>query len=307
MPASDTSASVRPDLAVRGGSVTADDGRDVVLRARGLEKTFLTTQPPTPGLRGVDLDVNAGEYLAVMGASGSGTSTLLYALGGLDRPAAGSVMLDGQDLAQLDDAAASRLRLHRLGFVFQQGRFLEGLTIRDNVLLPALEAASSRSAAREAADRAEALLRRFGIAHVAGHAVTEVSGGQLQRASICRALAVRPAVLLADEPTGALNSAMTGDVMAALDAVHADGTTIVMVTHDPAVAARADRGVFLRDGLIVDEHRAGPAGPAGPAGREDVVGRRDGTGGSQDADGAGTAEGPARERDLRTWLAGHGF
>ena len=241
------------DEAAKADSSTRGDGAGerIVLRARSVMKTFVTTDPPTPVLRGIDLDVPGGEFLVIMGASGSGKSTLLYALSGLDRPTSGSVALGGHDLTAMSEKEASRLRLHHMGFVFQQSYFLDNLSIRDNVLLPALKAAGTKD--RSVSGRIDTLLERFGISHIADHGITEASGGQLQRASICRALSVGPMVVFADEPTGALNSSMSEDVMNALSAVHHDGATIIMVTHDPVVAARANRVVYLRDGQLIDE------------------------------------------------------
>lgn len=213
-----------------------------------------------------------------MGASGSGKSTLLYCISGMDRPTGGEVRLDGRDLTDLDDAAMSRVRLTRMGFVFQQAYFLANLNIEDNILLPALKATSTDKASTVA--RVRALMARFGIDHVARHGITEVSGGQLQRASICRALATEPSILFADEPTGALNSSMTVDVMDAISDVHRLGTTVVMVTHDPAAAARGERVVYLTDGRIVDSRVLGPWRPE---------------------------QATARQDDLLAWLRGLGF
>lgn len=218
----------------------------VTLQARALTKAYRSTDPPTTVLHGIDLSVDSGDFVVIMGASGSGKSTLLYTMSGMDRPTSGSVHLEGQDLTTLDDTAMSRVRLTRMGFVFQQGYFLENLTVRDNILLPALKAAPREKDAAVA--RVDALMERFGISAVARHGTTEVSGGQLQRDSICRALASEPAVLFVDEPTGALNSSMSAEVMDALSDVHAGGTTVVMVTHDPACAAREDQMLaWLRD------------------------------------------------------------
>lgn len=237
------------------------------LECRGLTKTYLTTDPPARVLAGVDLTVRSGEFVAVMGASGSGKSTLLHCLSGMDRPSTGTVCLAGDDLTSLDDAAMSRVRLTEMGFVFQQAHFLANLSIRDNILLPALKAAPRH---RETAiARVDGLLERFGIAPVARHGISQVSGGQLQRASICRALAAEPSVLFADEPTGALNSSATVEVMDTLTDVHRSGTTVVMVTHDPASAARADRVVYLRDGLLIDTRELGPWQPDRSATRAD--------------------------------------
>ncbi|GAB3166475.1 ABC transporter ATP-binding protein [Myceligenerans halotolerans] len=228
----------------------------VTLESRELSKTYFSTEPPTEVLRGIDLTVRAGEFFVIMGASGSGKSTLLYSISGMDRPTSGNVALEGRELTSLSDAEMSKVRLTRMGFVFQQAHFLSNLDVRDNILLPALKAAPRQG--RDAAiARVDALMERFGIAHVKDHGVTQVSGGQLQRASICRALAGEPSVLFADEPTGALNSSMSAEVMDALTDVHRGGTTIVMVTHDPGCAARGDRVIYLQDGLLVDANELG--------------------------------------------------
>ena len=240
---------------------------EVMLECHGLTKTYESADPPVQVLDGIDLEVRSGEFLVVMGASGSGKSTLLYSISGMDRPTSGTVRLEGRDLTGLSDKEMSRVRLTRMGFVFQQAYFLSNLTIRDNVLLPALKADPKR--ASEAASRVDALLDRFGIGHVKQHGITEVSGGQLQRASICRALASEPTIVFADEPTGALNSSMTTEVMDALSEVHADGRTIVMVTHDPTCAARADRVVYLRDGRLMDSRSMNRWHPAHATQRED--------------------------------------
>lgn len=240
----------------------------VTLESRELSKTYFSTEPPTEVLRGIDLSVRTGEFLVIMGASGSGKSTLLYSISGMDRPTGGNVTLEGRELTSLDDAEMSKVRLTRMGFVFQQAHFLSNLDVRDNILLPALKAA--RKEGRDAAiARVDALMERFGIAHIKNHGITQVSGGQLQRASICRALAGEPSVLFADEPTGALNSSMSAEVMDALTDVHRGGNTIVMVTHDPGVAVRGDRVIYLRDGALVDANEIGPWHPDLAQQRED--------------------------------------
>lgn len=245
---------------------------ELTLESRALTKTFHSTQPPTQVLSGIDLSVRRGEFLVVMGSSGSGKSTLLYSVSGMDRPTSGSVLLDGRDLTSLGDTEMSRVRLTRMGFVFQQAYFLSNLNVRDNILLPALKALPRKAGSREkdaAIARVDALMARFGIEHVGRHGITQVSGGQLQRASICRALACEPAILFADEPTGALNSSMTTEVMDTLTDVHREGTTLVMVTHDPACAARADRVIYLRDGSVVDARELGLWTEDAASGRED--------------------------------------
>lgn len=239
------------------------------LECEELTKTFYSTDPPAKVLNGIDLAVGDGEFLVIMGASGSGKSTLLYCISGMDRPTSGNVTLGGQDLTSMTDSEMSQVRLTKMGFIFQQGYFLANLNIRDNILLPALKAAPhDRDAAIE---RVDTLLERFGIAGVKTHGITEVSGGQLQRASICRALASEPTVLFADEPTGALNSSMSTDVMDTLTNIHTSGTTIVMVTHDPGCASRGDRVIYLRDGLLVDSHQLGTWSGTRAAEREDEL------------------------------------
>ena len=245
------------------------DSSQAILECRGLEKTFYSTDPPTKVLNGIELTVEEGEFLAVMGASGSGKSTLLHNISGMDRPTGGSVFLQGRDLTSLDDDEMSQVRLTQMGFIFQQSYFLANLNIRDNILLPALKAAPhGKEAAIESVD---ALMERFGIVGIKRHGINEASGGQLQRASISRALASEPAVLFADEPTGALNSSMSIEVMDALSDVHAGGTTLVMVSHDPVCAARGDRVIYLRDGLIVDELRLGTYQAEDATQREDML------------------------------------
>ncbi len=239
------------------------------LECRDLTKTFYSTDPPTQVLNGIDLTVEPGEFLVVMGASGSGKSTLLYNISGMDRPTGGSVFLQGRDLTSLSDDEMSQVRLTKMGFIFQQSYFLGNLNIRDNILLPALKAAPDGKQA--VIDRVDALMERFGIVDVKQHGITEASGGQLQRASISRALASEPAVLFADEPTGALNSSMSTEVMDALTDVHAGGTTLVMVTHHPGCAARGDRVIYLRDGLVVDSRTLGTWTEEEASNREDEL------------------------------------
>lgn len=242
----------------------------IVLEARGITKTFTSTQPPAQVLRGIDFHVRRGEFVAVMGASGSGKSTLLFSVSGMDRPTTGTIALDGRDLTDLSDDEMSRVRLTSMGFVFQQAYLLENLSVRDNILLPALKAVAPDARTRATA-RVDDLMARFGIDHVGDHGIHQVSGGQLQRASICRALGVTPSLLFADEPTGALNSSTAAEVMDALSSVHAGGTAIVMVTHSPSCAARADRVVYLRDGLLVDAIELGTWRAVDGATREDAL------------------------------------
>lgn len=201
----------------------------------------------------VDLRVAAGEFLALTGASGSGKSTLLNILGCLDRPDAGSYRLDGIEVRTLDDTAASRVRNRRIGFVFQSFHLLPRLTVLENVLLPMRFSAVPDP---QAPERAQVLLQRVGLGERMDHRPGQLSGGQMQRAAIARALVLKPALLLADEPTGNLDSRSAGEVMELIREVHAEGQTVVMVTHDHEVAANAPRQVRLRDGRIEHDSAA---------------------------------------------------
>ena len=220
------------------------------LEACGIVKTYGDGPAAVRALRGVDVRVADGEFLAIMGPSGSGKSTLLHILGALDRPSAGSVHVHGRRYDQLGDRALTRLRGEVFGFIFQFFNLLPTLTAAENVLLPALVAGESPS--RYAA-RTEELLALVGIADRAAHLPAELSGGEQQRVAIARALLRRPDVLLADEPTGNLDSAAGATVLRLLRRLVADGQTVVMVTHDASAAALADRVLFLRDGSVVDE------------------------------------------------------
>jgi putative ABC transport system ATP-binding protein len=198
-------------------------------------------------LAGVDLKVDAGDFVAVTGQSGSGKSSLLNILGCLDHPTRGRYLIEGRDVASLDDEAGSDIRNRRIGFVFQSFHLLPRLTVLENVLLPLRFHREPPADARRHADE---LLERVGLSQRRDHRPSELSGGQMQRAAIARALLLRPALLLADEPTGNLDSRSAADVLALIDEVHRGGQTVVMVTHDNDIAARAPRQVKLRDGRI---------------------------------------------------------
>lgn len=199
-------------------------------------------------LRGVSLDVEAGELLAIMGASGSGKSTLLNILGTLDTPTAGHYRLDGQALEGLDEVARARVRGEKIGFVFQSFNLLPRYTALENVELPMSYRGVSPGPRRA---RARAALERVGLGERVHHLPSELSGGQQQRVAIARALVNEPRLLLADEPTGALDSATTTQVMRLFEELHQEGMTVVLVTHDASVAAHAQRTVTFRDGVIV--------------------------------------------------------
>jgi putative ABC transport system ATP-binding protein len=223
-----------------------------VLDARGLTKAF----DGHPVLRGLDLEVREGEFIAVMGPSGSGKSTLLYNISGMDRMSAGSVVFADQDLARLSQKQLARLRLTTMGFVFQHVYLLKNLCLLDNIVLPAYLAGLEPRDELDA--RAMALMERTGVADLADRDVSEASGGQLQRIGICRALINRPRILLGDEPTGALDSAAAAEIMDILGELNAEGTTIMLVTHDAKVAARTSRVLYLVDGRIVGDRQQGP-------------------------------------------------
>ncbi|MYN18320.1 ATP-binding cassette domain-containing protein [Rugamonas sp. FT107W] len=218
-----------------------------MIELREIRKTYRQGGNDIRALDGIDLHIAPGEFVAIMGPSGSGKSTLLNVLGALDRPDSGRYRLADDEISALDDDAASEVRNRRIGFVFQSFHLLPRLTVLENVLLPQRYA---RVADPEAAGRAVALLERIGLGERTGHLPGQLSGGQLQRAAIARALLNRPALLLADEPTGNLDSKSAADVLALLKELHAGGQTLVLVTHDPAIAAGAQRTIHLRDGRI---------------------------------------------------------
>ena len=223
-----------------------------LLRATGLRKEYGKEAGLVRAVDEVDLDVAAAETVAVMGPSGCGKSTLLHLLGGLDRPTGGEIWLAGQRIDQMGEKALARLRRDAIGFVFQAFHLMDELTAAENVELPALLAGRSPRAARQ---RAAELLEQTGLADRARFLPSALSGGQRQRVAIARALANDPAVVLADEPTGNLDSAATLDVLRLFDGLHKAGQTLIIVTHDSRIAATADRMISMRDGAFVDQTR----------------------------------------------------
>lgn len=202
-------------------------------------------------LKDCSLSIEKGEFVSVMGASGSGKSTLLYNVSGMDKCTSGKITFGTQELTSMSEEQLAKFRLEKMGFIFQQNHFLKNLNILDNIILPAcLNKKTSRT---DINDYADALMEQTGITELKAKEITQVSGGQLQRASICRALINHPEILFGDEPTGALNSKATNEVMDILTSVNTMGTTIMLVTHDPKVAAKTERVLFMSDGELVGE------------------------------------------------------
>jgi putative ABC transport system ATP-binding protein len=223
-----------------------------VFRAVQLRKEYGKGEGLVRAVDDFNLDVAAGETLAVTGPSGCGKSTLLHLLGGLDRPTGGEVWLGGRRIDQMSERALARMRRYSVGFVFQAFHLMDELTAVENVELPVLLAGRSPRAARR---RASELLEQIGLADRARHLPSALSGGQRQRVAIARALSNEPLVVLADEPTGNLDSSATMDVLRLFDNLHSVGQTLVVATHDPRIAATADRMISMRDGAFVDETR----------------------------------------------------
>lgn len=225
-----------------------------VLEVKDLCKTYVVNKRQNNVLKNVNFAVEDGEMVAIMGPSGSGKSTLLYAVSGMDAATSGNVMFEGKDLTRLNNKDLSRLRLDEMGFIFQQMYMMKNLTILDNIVLPAMESKKSNESKKEKLERGEELMRKLDIIEVADNDINEVSGGQLQRACICRSMINKPKVLFADEPTGALNRTASNEVMEELVKLNKEGTTIMMVTHDVKVAAKCSRVLYIVDGNIKGEY-----------------------------------------------------
>ena len=222
-----------------------------MIRVNGICKSFEHSEI----LKDIHFQIGKGEFLAVMGQSGCGKSTLLYCVSGMVKPTKGEVLFEGQKMSALSEKEMERLRLNQMGFIFQKANFLKNLSIKDNIIFPAFQA--GKRSRKEIVEEAEKRMEQMGILSVAEQDIRKVSGGQLQRASICRAMINHPDILFGDEPTGALNSSATREVMDILGQINREGTTIMLVTHDVKVAARADRIIYLSDGSIKEEYRLG--------------------------------------------------
>jgi putative ABC transport system ATP-binding protein len=219
-----------------------------VLVARSLSKDYPMNGETVHALRGVSLEIYPGDYAAIVGPSGCGKSTLLQLIGGIDTPSSGTVEILDTSIVRLSDAELTRLRLTRLGFVFQRFHLLPVLTAQENIELPMAEAGVPRA---ERQRRALELLGYVGLAHRASHRATQLSGGEMQRVAVARALANRPALLLADEPTGELDAATGQEILALFRRLNQDGTTLVVVTHDESLAGEASRVIHMLDGRVV--------------------------------------------------------
>ncbi|RJE89691.1 ABC transporter ATP-binding protein [Paenibacillus sp. 1011MAR3C5] len=254
---------------------------EVLLESRALSKIFTSGNAQEHQvLKDIDLQIRKGEFVAVMGPSGSGKSTLLYNISGMDQASGGSVTFGGKELTGMSEQELSDLRLTRMGFIFQQIHLLKNLTILDNIILTAYMA--KRQGRKQLNDRAMSLMKKSGIDQLAGHDITQASGGQLQRVAICRALINQPDMIFGDEPTGALNSKSAGEIMELLADINRSGTTILLVTHDVKIAAKTDRILFMMDGSLVAEKELGKYRKE----QDDIK---------------------AREERLSSWLAGLGF
>ncbi len=254
---------------------------NTLLESKQLHKTFtLGKNNEQTILKDVDLRIERGEFVSVMGPSGSGKSTLLYNISGMDRMTSGWVDFNGQELSTLSEKELAGLRLNKMGFIFQHIHLLKNLSVFDNIVMTAyLARKHSRDLINQ---RAMELMKQTGIAELADHDITQVSGGQLQRVGICRALINEPEIIFGDEPTGALNSKSAAEIMKLLGNINQDGTTILLVTHDVKVAAKTERVLFMIDGKIVAEYKQKKYDEA----RDDIK---------------------AREERLNTWLVEMGF
>lgn len=225
-----------------------------IIEVKNLCKTYVVNKRQNNVLKNVSFKIDKGEMVAIMGPSGCGKSTLLYSVSGMDRATSGEVIFDGKDITKLNETELANIRLDKMGFIFQQMYMMKNLSILDNIVLPAIESKKDTATKKEKIARAEELMRKLGIIEVADNDINEVSGGQLQRACICRSMMNNPEILFADEPTGALNRQSSTEVVEEMRKLNKEGTTIMMVTHDAKVAAKCSRVLYIIDGRIEGEY-----------------------------------------------------
>ena len=225
-----------------------------ILEVKDLCKTYIVNKRQNNVLRNVNFKVNEGEMVAVMGPSGSGKSTLLYTVSGMDKMTAGDVKFCGRELSKLRENDLAKMRLDDMGFIFQQMYMMKNLSVLDNIILPAVKSDKVKESRSETMKRGQELMRKLGIIDISDNDINEVSGGQLQRACICRSMINNPRMIFADEPTGALNRTSSDEVMEELTKLNDEGTTVMLVTHDAKVAAKCSRVLFIVDGNINGEY-----------------------------------------------------
>ena len=225
-----------------------------ILEVKDLCKTYIINKRQNNVLRNVNFKVNEGEMVAVMGPSGSGKSTLLYTVSGMDKMTAGDVKFCGRELSKLRENDLAKMRLDDMGFIFQQMYMMKNLSVLDNIILPAVKSDKVKESRSETMKRGQELMRKLGIIDISDNDINEVSGGQLQRACICRSMINKPRMIFADEPTGALNRTSSDEVMEELTKLNNEGTTVMLVTHDAKVAAKCSRVLFIVDGNINGEY-----------------------------------------------------
>jgi len=228
---------------------------NTIVNVSGLGKTYLLNKQKNRVLKNVGFKIQAGEIVAIMGPSGSGKSTLLYAVSGMDEATEGKVSFLGKDISKLSKKESANVRLRDMGFIFQQMYMLKNLTVLDNIVLPAYQIKENDR--DEKNEYAKELMEKLGISKIAGSYISEISGGELQRACICRSLINKPTIIFADEPTGSLNKQSSIDVMDEILKINKEGTAVLLVTHDMRVAAKSDRVLYLTDGSIYGEHVLG--------------------------------------------------
>ena len=228
-----------------------------VIDVKDLCKTYVVNKKHNNVLKNVNFHIDEGEMVAIMGPSGSGKSTLLYTVSGMDKMTAGNVTFCGKELANLSDNEMADVRLDDMGFIFQQMYMMKNLTILDNIILPAVKSNRNHEKRSETEKRGRALMKKLGIEETADNDINEVSGGQLQRACICRSMINNPKVIFADEPTGALNRTSSDEVMCEMVKLNKEGTTVMLVTHDVKVAAKCTRVLYIVDGNIQGEYNLG--------------------------------------------------